>query len=129
MSNTQKKNPSSRKFSKVGKVPIGVLLKAMRKNRVLRKISKVREASLNPNIYPQDFATCWMCWIDLTLLPLEGWRKGPWSEMGPHYLHCPLCGYPYWKGRMWYPFKKLKAYFGNPSSRWGHDPKDTIGKE
>jgi len=126
LKNNPKRNPSNKIFSTTAHVPFGVLLKAMKKNAGLRKLAKIREAYLNPNTYPQDFATCWMCWIDLTGLPLEGWRREPWSEMSPHYKHCPLCSYPFWKGRIWYPFRKLNGYFGNPSSRWGHDSKETI---
>jgi len=127
LSYTQKKNPSSREFSKQGVTPIGVLLKAKRLNGRDRNMIKVGQAMVNPDQYPQNFATCWMCWMDLARENLEDWRKMPWSEMGSHGRNCPLCGYPRWKGRMWYPFKKLKGYFGNPSSRWGHDQRDTIG--
>lgn len=59
------------------------------------------------------------CWIDLTFEMLEKWRIEPYSEMKEHEKFCPLCGYPHWKGRIWYPFRFIRGYIGNPSSRYG----------
>lgn len=98
--------------------------------RVLQK--QMRDADRNwvfvdeikPKVskFPDEYATCWMCWIQLTKQGLEEWRDGIYSDLGKHSEVCDLCGYKNWKGRRWFPFKWLRwAELGNPSSRFRFD--------
>lgn len=114
-----RKNPSSIDFGKYAPIPNKVLKTAKDKNRFSRIMKRVWEAKTFPDRFDTDFPTCWMCWNDLSGKWLEDWRKEPFSEMKEHEEKCPLCGYPHWKGRVWYPFRFLRNYSGNPSRRNG----------
>ncbi len=96
-----------------------VLREAKKDLRELRNFSSLNKAKKDPYIFPLDLGVCWMCWIDLTNKYLTEWRVEPYSSTKEHDLICPLCGYSRWKGRIWYPFRLLRGYIGNPSSRFG----------
>lgn len=96
-----------------------LLKEAKKKNRWMRKMINVRKAKRNPDLYSIDFGVCWQCWLDLSGKMLDGWRREPYSEMKTHSKVCPLCGYDHWVGRVWFPFRFLRGYIGNPSSRYG----------
>lgn len=87
------------------------------KYRIQRYNTKLKRAKENPESFPIDLGVCWMCWEDLTGRPLGRYRRTPYSEVKEHPEVCPLCNYSHWKGRVWYPFKFLRGYIGNPSSR------------
>lgn len=119
MKNVNKQNPSSVDFGRSIHTPSKVLREAKLKNRELRRMKNVYHARKNPDKYSIELGVCWMCWLDLTSEMLEKWRIEPFSEMRSHEKVCPLCGYPHWKGRIWYPFRYIRGYIGNPSSRYG----------
>jgi len=114
---TVKTNPSSTQFGRIKPVPLGTLRRAKKEKRALRNFKRVRDAKINPDKYPIEMGVCWMCWDDLTGQDIQKWRKLPFSTVETHDETCPLCGYSRWKGRVWYPFKFLRNYIGNPSSR------------
>ena len=114
----KKENPSWRRFGS-GMTSPTTLKKAKQDNRELRNMRGVHKARITPDKYSIELGVCWMCWMDLTSEILEKWRKLPYSEVKEHEDICPLCGYSRWKGRVWYPFRFLRGYIGNPSSRRG----------
>lgn len=118
LKNTLQKNPSSKEFARVTGPSLRKLREIMRKNRSKRRMQRVWEAKRNPDKFETDYETCWMCWCDLSGKGLVEWRKEPFSELKDHSPICPLCFYPHWKGRVWYPFRYLRDYIGNPSSRF-----------
>jgi len=115
-----KTNPSAIDFGERAHVPPKVLREAKQAQRDKRKMINLVKAREDPDNYSVELGTCWMCWLDLTgEETLEKWRMEPFSEVKLHEKVCPLCGYPHWKGRVWYPFRYLRGYLGNPSSRYG----------
>lgn len=82
-------------------------------------MKRIFDAKNNPDQFDTEMGVCWMCWMDLTGESLIEWRKEPYSSVTLHEKECPLCGYDHWKGRVWYPFRYLRGYIGNPSSRYG----------
>lgn len=95
------------------------LKKAKQKNRQYRKMKYVMKAKNDPDSFDTELGVCWMCWMDITGQELIKWRNYPYSEVKLHEEVCPLCGYDHWKGRIWFPFRYLRGYIGNPSSRNG----------
>jgi len=89
-----------------------------------RNVEEVEKAKLNLQSYPDNFPTCWMCWMTLTGQGLSEWRAEPYSDNEHHVSICPLCGYDGWIGRRWFPFLFLRRQeIGNPSSRYRPNPK------
>jgi len=117
--NKDKTNPTSKDFGASMHTPTKVLKEAKQANRGKRVMRKVFDARRYPDRESIDLGVCWMCWMDLTEEPLEKWRREPYSFVIPHDQVCPLCGYMHWKGRIWYPFRFIRGYIGNPSSRHG----------
>jgi len=119
MLRTKSKNPSSIDFGirKRSYASPEALQKAKKDNSILRKWKNIWIAKKFPDKFPTDLGVCWMCWIDLTGEMLQEWRTLPFSEVEFHDATCPLCGYSSWKGRIWYPFRFIRGYIGNPSSR------------
>ena len=118
MTQGKKENPSWINFGSNSSSP-KMLRQAKQGNREKRILKRVFEAKENLDKFPIDFETCWMCWMDLTGEDLEKWRRLPYSKVGLHEEVCPLCAYPNWKGRIWYPFRFIRGYIGNPSARDG----------
>lgn len=117
--NKDKLNPSSKDFGASMHTPLKVLKQAKQANREMRVMKHVHNARSNSDKYSIDLGVCWMCWMDLTGEPLEKWRREPFSFTKSHDKICPLCGYMHWKGRIWFPFRFIRGYIGNPSSRYG----------
>ena len=90
-----------------------------KKLRDLLKSLNVKEGSLLKNApLPEDFGTCWACFMDITKCQLDEYRE-KYSAKIEHEESCPLCGYDHWKGRVWYPFKLIRDMeIGNPSTRF-----------
>ena len=109
----------SRRFERWSPPTPKTLLEAKEKNRIYRKMKRIWDAKNEPDQFETDMGVCWMCWMDLTGNDLPEWRKEPYSIIITHSSECPLCGYPTWKGRVWFPFRLLRGYVGNPSSRHG----------
>ena len=113
-------NPSSLKYGEARVANHETLLKIKSRNRELRILGRVNRFKANSDKLSISQGTCWMCWMDLTNKPLNEFRMNPFSDNNlKHDLKCPICGYPSWKGRIWYPFRYLRGWVGNPSSRFG----------
>lgn len=119
MKSTSQKNPSFKDFGSLQHVPDKVLKEHKNGLRCYRNMRIVNQAREDNTAFDIDQESCWMCWMDLTGNMLENWRKEPYSEVKTHSKKCPICGYPHWKGRVWYAFRFLRGYIGNPSSRHG----------
>lgn len=109
------------------------LLNAIVKKRVLKHCDpeKVLHSSLFAETYPEDQATCWLCWVRLTGEGLEGWKKEPYySAYYKHTNECQVCGYNHWEGGAWFPFRYIKRYgkrlLRNPSFKREEDDLDLI---
>ena len=118
-------NPSSKSFGKITPSTRKELEEAKNKNRRLRNMVRVYKVKRNSDGVATSLGTCWMCWLDITKEGLGKYRTEPFSLMTNHKEICPLCGYKRWRGRIWYPFRFVRGYIGNPSSRYGFHNKKT----
>lgn len=118
--NINKYNPTSKDFGVYKPATEKELKEYKEKNRPRRKMKRIHDAKTEPDQFDTNMGVCWMCWMDITQKGLEEWRREPYSVADTlHDRICPLCGYSSWKGRVWYPFRFLRGYIGNPSARNG----------